>query len=231
MYIENIKILNENVKTKIEIMIKENGNIMGALNSLMGIYPEYVVKDIKVVANEYIINIVNGSAEKEAIVEQNGIIDNIYYIDNPERNFKSNHRQVISRKCRENIHEYEFIDDKGLDFLIVITKYKDIIIGNIIEELLDENHSIENIKDIYYALEKCLDLENVLLIIKSKDDKSFLEMMKGTIVKYQNTEESQNHVYREYLGKDGKFYFDETVSREISNDRMPFVKKKGKRYE
>ena len=26
-------------------------------------------------------------------------------------------------------------------------------------------------------------------------------------------------------------YFDETVSREISNDRMPFVKKKGKRYE
>ena len=228
MYIENIKFLNENVKTKIEVMIKENSDIIGALNSLMGIYPEYIIKDIKVVANEYIINIMSGSSEKEAIVEQNGLIDSIYYIDNPERKFKSAHRQVIARKRQENTLEYEFIDDKGLDYLIVLTKYKDMVVGNIIEELLDENHSIANIKDIYYALEKCLDLENVLLIIKSIDDKSFLEMMKGNIVKYQSTEEFQNHIYREYLGKDGKFYFDETVSREISNDHMPFVKKKVK---
>ncbi len=226
MYIKNIKFLNENVKDKINVLCGENANLIGALNSIVGLYPECVVKDIKFVANEYVINIVSNSTEKEIIVEQNGIVDNIYYTDNPERTFKGSHRQVISRKHQENTREYEFIDDKGLDYLIVLTKYSDVIFGNIIEELLDENHSIENIKDIYYALEKCLDLENVLLIIKSKDDKSFLEMMKGHLVRYQNTEESQNHIYREYLGKDGKFYFDETISREISGDRMPFVKTK-----
>lgn len=228
MYIDNIKFLNESVKARINVISEENSNLIGALNSIMGLYPECVVKDIKVVANEYIISIVSNSSEKEIIVEQNGIIDNVYYIENPERRFKSNHRNVIARNRQENTHEYEFIDDKGLDFIIMLTKYNDMFDGNIIEELLDENHSIENIKDIFYAIEKCLSLENILLVINSKDNKSFLEMMKGNLLKYQNTEEYQNHVYREYLGKDGKFYFDETISREVSSDRIPFVKKKVK---
>ena len=67
MYIKNIKFLNENVKDKINVLCGENANLIGALNSIVGLYPECVVKDIKVVANEYIINIVSNSTEKEKV--------------------------------------------------------------------------------------------------------------------------------------------------------------------
>ena len=162
MFAEKFKFMDEKVNKKMVLLCQENNNLKLAFSSIVSLYPECIIKDIKVIGDEYLISLISNTSEKEVIVNKDGIVSNITYVEKNKERYENNYRRVYSKRQSDNAIEYEFIDDnKGLDYLIKLVTFKDLVLGNIIKELLDENRSIENIKDIYYALENCIDLENV----------------------------------------------------------------------
>ena len=227
MLVDDFNFKDEKVKEKIAVLCQKNNNLIAALSTIVNLYPECIIKDIKVASSEYLITVISDTSEKEFVVNKNGIISNIYYIEQSEEKFMNNHCKILSKKQMSDFYEYEYVDDtKELDYRISIMPLKKIVVGNIIAELLDENHCIRDIKDIYYAIEKCINILDISLKIQSLDEESFLEIVEGKVKRYQSTTKDGNRIIREYLSTDGKYYVDETISREVNNEYHPFVKTK-----
>ena len=225
MYTKRINYISDEIKEKFEMLRKENNVIGNIIFKLIGLYPEGKLKDINVFGNNYIINILGHTIEIEVTIDKYGNIDNISYLTNKEE-FKNNNTKVIAQKYSMNVRRYEYInEEKNLDFNITISDFDESTIGNVVSELLDENHVIRDIKDIYYAIANCINIDDISLIIKSVDEKSFLELFHGIIMKYQNVVRNGNRTIREYL-EDGKYYVDEMTTKEMFKDNIPFVKTK-----
>ena len=224
-----INYLNEKVKQKVEKFSKENQIINLVLKKIELFIVNGIINDIKIYGDSYIIIVQGYAMEVELMVSKEGNIDSISYHQKTEDVYSQNSRKIIARKSYEGSCEYEYIDEnKDLDFYIQLsfTKDKDINVGPIVSELLDENHSIEDVKDIYYALGNCLNLDDLSVVIKSRDEQSYLYAFHQIIMKYRNYLRNGNHIISEYLDNNGKYYRDETIVRELSDDLIPFVKKK-----
>lgn len=218
--------LNEAVKCENSILLKENNELVNAIYTLKRTYVGLNLDTIKKYGDEFIVNMKGSRINIEALVDQQGIIKSISYIKNSDEIYSSNARKAIIKKTLPQEKEYFYEDSSGLAFSINIYSSCAIVnSSNVIHELLNEQHPINNVLDIYYAIKDCLDCHDISINIKSEDEQSFLLTQCDVIVAYQSIQKKDEyHETKEYL-ENGKLYFETRERREIKNNSLKLIKK------
>ncbi len=214
--------LNEEIASKFNLFIKEDKCLIKGISEISHTYINCVFEDIKVINDEYLVTIKGSNLEIEITINKNGLLESIKYIGSKIEEFENKGRKVISRESNENTCQYEYYDNNGNNFNIYIYSCNLISKGRIIYELLDENRSMEGIKDIYYAIRNAIDLNNVTLSIGSNDRESYLYVVNNIVIKYCEIRQDKHRIVKEYLGKDNKYYQEETFIKELTKGGGPF---------
>ena len=211
---------NEDVKKKFNSLICKNYNVMLGMEKIANTFGNVCFSDIFFIKGKYLLKVLGNVLEIDVQLDYLGNIENIEYTKCPEQKFIRNNRSVIVKKDTVK-KEYQYLDETN-DFTITLYLQDGMENISIIDELLDENHPIGNIKDIFCAIKSIMDLNQISLRIKSNTDDDVIIYDHGVLIKYLYIRKDQNRTFKEYLGDDNELYEEEIFTKELEKSKQCF---------
>jgi len=212
--------VNEDVEKKFNSFICKNYNVMLGMQKIVNTFGSVCFSDIFFIEGKYLLKVLGNVLEIDVQLDYLGNIENIEYTKCPEQKFIRNNRSVIVKKDTVK-KEYQYLDETN-DFTITLYLQDGMENISIIDELLDENHPICNIKDIFCAIKSIMDLNQISLRIKSNTNDDVIIYDHGVLIKYLYIRKDQNRTFKEYLGDDNELYEEEILTKKLEKSNQCF---------
>ena len=215
-------------------LIKDNGEI-----KIMAIEDDLDVKNMYIMANDELITIKLDFLKKKLYLKQNETFSEIYDI-NAKKNvmptgylYENDARsitKVILSKLTSTIGKikyYEIKENNNQCFVIINDINSMINENELIQNLLDSNNQLDNIRNVFLTITNLIDTRNI--DIKLSDAKgSCIVISNGEVLNYLEYQE-QGKDYQKIFLKNGEFYVEKKVVGEYRDEVTSYVKKLGVR--
>ena len=245
----SIDFANVDIKKQYKLILKEEGFLTGLLSSLEKEYQSIIIKDILnnekniqliIECDGIVINIdidlennrtVLKSPSWEYEMIYSNYVKRIYELVG--KLYRKNNRSILKKyhmkinSIYDKMKSFELTVNNKV-YTIIITEFKTKLNDKIIfDSLLDEDHDINCMIDIFKILNTILDINEYEIKISNLNEKGMMIVDRGKLTKYVEFREKEN--YKEKIYLENNEFFIEKTTKEKFDEEIPFVKKIGEK--